>query len=734
MDRQKLIDEIRGLQKTKSKFSLEDVETEIRKRKGSPYNKIVDYDEVPDDDDNAISEYLASPQFLRLFLEVAGGVAGAYTGGAFFAAKTALRPALKLLYRSLGAGVGEGAAAGAAQIFDPRDDLSKEVIRGFVTGASAESIGAAIPKLIGKIGFKGIKYEAEAEKAERILQDIKIKKIENKGTTTKEVDVDEDKIEGLITPGIGSENRLIDILENITEKSFVAGGRIISTRKKAERLITAELGDFVDEFSDKATRTNAGDLALHAIQNSLDYFRATSRSKYAKVDKLSKVEVKDAAGNVVRDAAGNVLTRPITVNLRSTIDKAKDLIKDAKIFAELEPDAQKVLRVVAKLDNNPEVTFQAANGLRSRFLAITRSNNDLIKGQAERNAAILVKDISKNIDESIDIINRTESPGLRAAYDSAQRFYRLGVTKYNDKILRDLAEKKPEVIYTTLIKPKRPSTINALMNSLKGTKDVKKKEELLNTIKGTMIGDIVGESVRLKRGKVDANYILKEFQKYGDEVLIKSGLFSNREVRQFENLLEALSIAQKKSVGEGIPGSVFIQLGQAGALMGLMSGIFTVPSATFVFGPSIVGRLFTDPKFIKFIKKGFTLKPGSEAAYRNASQLIGAMISNEMIDRDEGEDYLEELRESIQEDLQGKTPVQQFPTMDDIGVTEEEPQQLATQPTLPTPNLTTPNVNPTLLTQAPTGIATLNQGLTPSESAFLREEDKQIRLRQRGLA
>ena len=191
-------------------------------------------------------------------------------------------------------------------------------------------------------------------------------------------------------------------------------------------------------------------------------------------------------------------------------------------------------------------------------------------------------------------------------------------------------------------------------------------------------------------------------------------------------------LLKKKSVGEGIPGSVFIQLGQAGALMGLMSGIFTVPSATFVFGPSIVGRLFTDPKFIKFIKKGFTLKPGSEAAYRNASQLIGAMISNEMIDRDEGEDYLEELKESIQEDLQGKTPVQQFPTMDDIGVTEE-PQQLATQPTLPTPSLTTPSVNPALVSPAPTGITSLNQGLTPTESALLSPEEQQIRLRSRGL-
>ena len=119
------------------------------------------------------------------------------------------------------------------------------------------------------------------------------------------------------------------------------------------------------------------------------------------------------------------------------------------------------------------------------------------------------------------------------------------------------------------------------------------------------IGDIVGESVRLKKGKVDANYILKEFQKFGDDVLVKSGLFSAREVRQFENLLDALSVAQQKAVGEGIPGAIFIQLGQAGALMGLLSGIFTVPSAAIVFGPSVIGRLFTNPKTVEFIKKGF---------------------------------------------------------------------------------------------------------------------------------
>ena len=45
-----------------------------------------------------------------------------------------------------------------------------------------------------------------------------------------------------------------------------------------------------------------------------------------------------------------------------------------------------------------------------------------------------------------------------------------------------------------------------------------------------------------------------------------------------------------------------------------------------------------------------------------------------------------------------------------------------------------PNINPNLFARAPSGIATLDKGLTPTESALLDDEEKAIRLRQRGLA
>ena len=73
--------------------------------------------------------------------------------------------------------------------------------------------------------------------------------------------------------------------------------------------------------------------------------------------------------------------------------------------------------------------------------------------------------------------------------------------------------------------------------------------------------------------------------------------------------------------------------------------------------------------------------------------------------------------------------------MDDFETKEDT--QLAetiTQPTRATQPLLTTNINPNLFAKAPTGIATLNQGLTPTEQALLSPEEQAIRLRSRGLA
>ena len=689
---------------------------------------IVDDIEIPEGNERtqAIEEYLASPQFKRLALEILGGVAGAATGGTFFAAQAALRPALALLYRSLGAGVGEGAAAGISQVFDPRENVAKEVLRGFATGATAESIGAAIPAIIKKVRFK-LDYTPEARKAERLLKAVKDKNLKEPVGISR---IDKEIREGQITPGIGSENRAIDIIENISEKALFAGGKIVKARKGAETGLTNELKGFIDNFSDVTTREDAGGLALEAIQNSLDFFRVNAKKRYDKLSEAARVPVLDDLGRTVVVKKGEVLTRPISVDVTKSKRLANELLKETAPTKRIAPGARDVLLTVKELDDT--VSFSVANNVRSELLGVSRSFTDMVKGKAAFNAGKMVKSITNDIDDTIDSI----PTNLRQLYDEAQTFYKQGVEKYNNKVIRNLTEKAPEEVYQALIKPNRPTTVANFMKILKETKDKEIREELIDSIKGTMIGDIVNKS-ELNRRKIDAAFVRKEFGKYGPGVL--NQIFSPRELRRLDNLLEGLTVAQTKKVGEGIPGAIFIQLTQAGMAFGLLQGNLTTEAGLVLLGPIGIARMLTNPKIVNLLRKGFQLNPGSKEAYTNASQIIGAMVSNNIISEDEADDYLENMKSTMPKGEQKKLEPQSFifnepfSIGDDIGLTEED-RQLATQPTLPTPGLTTPSVNPTLVSQAPTGIATLNQGLTPTEQALLGPEEQAIRLRQRGMA
>ena len=97
---------------------------------------------------------------------------------------------------------------------------------------------------------------------------------------------------------------------------------------------------------------------------------------------------------------------------------------------------------------------------------------------------------------------------------------------------------------------------------------------------------------------------------------------------------------------------------------------------------------------------------------------------------------VDDLKKGAEETLESS---QEFLNMnDETGEDTEQTQSIegdtSQLPITRVPPLQTANVNPNLLAQAPTGVQTLASGLTPTESAFLREDEKVLKLRQRGLA
>ena len=565
---------------------------------------------------DAIEAYLKSPEFRRLGTEVAFAVGGAMTGGTLAAARLALRPALQTLYRSLGAGVGQATGAGiSSTTFDPKEELAKDVLRAFAQGATFEAVGAAVPALINKIKLRGIKTTKEADEAEQIIKSQKeelgkdISKLDDELATALK--------EGQLTPGLQTENRFIDIAENVTEKSLFGGGKLIKARKGAETLTNKFLDDYIANYGD-ITRSDYGDLLQRAITGNVDEWKIAAKGAYQALD------------DKLRVVSGGA-----RVDITDIKKSAQKLLDEAKPTAKLQPDALKIPRTI--LDQNDFVPFSTANAIRSQFLGVTRSTNELISGQSQRYAATLAKEITETLD---DVGKSNLSPSVREAYTKAQKIWRDGSEVFNIKLINKLIRDDPEQVFKTLIKPERPSTVQKVFKAINKTKDEAVKKDLKDSLKGAFLFDLKSESIK-RYDTLKGDYLLKNLNKYGDSVL--NELFTPAELANVRGLLKSLKVAQQKTVGEGVPGGVFIQLTQAGALLGLGTGMFTLPSAAILLTPKIISSLFTNPKFVNLLKTGFALKPGDPKYYRWSTRFINAMVTEGLIDRDEADDALDEL-------------------------------------------------------------------------------------------
>ena len=285
--------QVRIAGETPTKQEIQRIGALVKKNKQKAEKKalpgIIDDIEIAEGNERteAIENYLKSKEFARLATEVGFAVGGAMTGGTLTAARLALRPALQTLYRSLGAGVGQATGAGiASTTFDPKEELAKDVLRAFAQGATFEAVGAAVPALINKIKLRGIKTTKEADEAEQIIKSQKeelgkdISKLDDELATALK--------EGQLTPGLQTENRFIDIAENVTEKSLFGGGKLIKARKGAETLTNKFLDDYIANYGD-ITRSDYGELLQKAITNNVDQWKIAARGAYKDLDDKLRV-------------------------------------------------------------------------------------------------------------------------------------------------------------------------------------------------------------------------------------------------------------------------------------------------------------------------------------------------------------------------------------------------------------------------------------------------------------
>ena len=640
------------------------------------------------------SDFTKSPSFARLGLEIGLGIAGSvFTGGlalpTLARAGMLARPFLTQLAKSsAGSAVGSGAGAVAAQPFDPKEDIVKEITRASVEGALGEAIGAPIGiKVVEKMSSKltpKIKLLESAKDAEDVLKTQKEIILNNPGKYDPELLNAAGK--AVLTPALKTDNQLIDIAQNVVEKSLLGSGEILAAKAGAQKVTESALKDFVEPIIKNTDATQTGRLFIDALTDSKELFKAQAKKNYNVLDR----EVAKLGDNKVVDIT----------KYNQLLQKELDQLPKGGVNT---PNAKRLLEnnIYKDAEGNfiNKVTFSEANDLRSDILALGR---DLT---AKDNAKYIgaQKVISEQLTKAID--NAYVPDTLKAAYKKANSFYKEGLNSYNDAVIEKILTKEDgkDAFKVIVSGSDKPETVQATVKQIDKIfkNDPTKARELKDSLKGTVLDDM------MKKAYIENGQYGEAFSptKMGNYMKKMEGtlteLFDERELAQLNKLKTAVSVAHGKLSKEGgLPGGVFIQLAQAGAATTALtfnpdaSGL--TGATVILLGPKAVGKLLISPKFNQYLTEGLATNSGTKAgiAFR---QLVGRMVSDKLIPEEEGKLAIEnskKLEEQTKIKQQAGIPLQQQKIVDmqpvntrvtDIPV-KQVPQQrpIQVQPSKPT--------------------------------------------------
>jgi hypothetical protein len=641
----------RGIGQTKTGKFLPTPEQQVKEQ--GIYGRIYDDMEIPEMNtrSQAVEDYIKSKEFGRLALEVTGGVVGGMFAPAILPAVAigraamAIRPALQgVVTRMAGSGFGEGTGAVISQTFDPRfdskddfidiaGDVSKDVLRAFSTGVVGEGAGAIINKSIAKIVGRNKKLIEGADEAVETIKKQKEKILNNPDSYSKKL---RDAAEvGQLTPALLQEGQFIDLIENVSEMSLVGGGMIRYAREGAEEIAQSGTIDFLTELEKLGGKESLGKLFQKTLTKDYDAWKSVANSKYKALDDV--LSSKNFANKFQVDLSDlKALAREELGNLG-----AKSESKGLENF----------LQGIIKEDNY--VTFKKANSIRSDYLEISRRkpifSDDPLAGKKARLATMAERKLN-------DAINNASVPdSTKDLLREANRHYREGLEVFNDDLFKEIIKKDPDLVYKSILPSGDRSNLIKETFSLidKRIKDETTNNLLKNKIRGSFLKDIITKSQKQNNqfgSEIDSLKLSKNLAK--KEETLKS-MFSSSQIKELKKLENALLFSQGRLKKKGaLPGAIFIQMKQSGALMQLfgaglatgggMSGV----GASILIAPAAMAKAFTNPKIVKALTLGYKYNEKPTIAARYFLQAVTQMQKENLISKDELNKIEEDIKEA----------------------------------------------------------------------------------------
>jgi hypothetical protein len=616
------------------------------------------------DVDKAVADFVTSPAFGRLLLEVGGGVAGAYlTGGASVPLSTArvaaiAQPFLKqLAIRSAGAGAGGAVGSVVAQPLDPKDDMVKEIVRAAAENAIGEGAGGLIVKGIEKVVAPGIKLLRGADDAIKTIEEQReIIKAGKASAIDKaaEIELEEAAKKGLLTPGIVTDSEFLDQIQNIVKSGVFGSGGLRKAEVGAETIAKSGIDDFVNQFIITDNKVATGKLIQESLAKQRNAFDAIVDAKYKNVDDLLGIVKDPKTGVVVSSKSPLINTTPYHNLLDARINDLKKVAGGSQDKAALE-----LLEFQKTLPYNAD--FSLINQYRQKLLQLGRSANTT----NTKNIASFTKEYNILEREITGLLeNAAVSPEAKTAFFEANRFYREGLEDFNNQIITKLVEKRPDLVFKELVRS--GGEVVPMQEALKiidkraVTPALKAESEQLKLgLKGELLRKAIGDSTepigqynRLNANKLEG-FIGSSATgaKPGKFEDISKELFTKQEYNRLLELQNALKFSQGKLIQDPgpKPGAMFFQFAQAGAAgtvltLNTYQGEATkgIAGAALILGtPKALGWMLTSPKALEYLTR--TVKATDPTIKGSAFKQLVAHLGDEgIIDQGEAKRVIEE--------------------------------------------------------------------------------------------
>jgi len=503
------------------------------------------------------------PRGQRAFLEegpealggIVGGIGGALIGktpGAIRAGAVA------------GAGVGGAIGKTASQALLGEEIDPQEIA---ISGGRQALFEAGVRAVVG-IGQKILAPFAKSVTPEAQLAKETLDRFIPKGSPS-------------ILPAEATENRVLDIMENIAEASIVGGKKISDfkniIRKKA---LDDMIDDLASSFGSQVEADVLGETIESVIKGNLKTARLPATSLYNNV--TSRVE---PLGDIISTKGLKAFAKPLA-------EKAKKL----KGLGGANTGDDMVKGIMALPDN---INYSTAQELRSRLI----SKADEFAVINKKAPAIgRAKKLAGLADSSIGTALKKHDKEALGIWRNANKIWKTTSDKFDNKFIRGLVKEaatknNPEVIAEKIFKPRAVSNIRKIKTAT--------DPETFQQLKRWHVDSLLKKSVNPDGELIGNNLFNNMFGKTGMGEQAMKEIYSPIELASLRKSANALKVIQSRQ-GEGA-GRMLIQLTQAGAIAGLLDERSRPISLVILGGPAVLSRIMTNPTGAKWLIQGAKL-------------------------------------------------------------------------------------------------------------------------------